>query len=35
MSANAINGDYAKFTANGLEGRTLSELKIDLGLTHE
>ena len=28
------NGDFAKFTANGLEGRTISELKSDLSLTH-
>ena len=27
-------GAFAKFTANGLEGRTLSELKNDLALTH-
>ena len=28
------NGEFARFTANGLEGRTLSELKSDLSLTH-
>ena len=34
MNGNANNGDIAKFTANGLVGRTMSELKSDLELTH-
>ena len=34
VDGSASNGDFAKFTANGLEGRTLSELKSDLALTH-
>ena len=30
--ADAANGDYAKFTDNGLEGRDASEVRTDLGL---
>ena len=32
-SVSIENGDYAKFTANGLEGKSISELKTDLSLT--
>ena len=31
-SASVADNDYAKFTANGLEGRTASEVKTDLSL---
>jgi len=31
-SATVANNDYAKFTANGLEGRSYSEVKTDLSL---
>ena len=34
VDGSASNGEFARFTANGLEGRTLSELKNDLALTH-
>ena len=30
--ATPVDNDYAKFTANGLEGRSYSEVKTDLGL---
>jgi len=30
--ADAADNDYAKFTANGIEGRSFSEVKTDLGL---
>lgn len=30
--ADATSGDFAKFTANGLEGRSASEMRTDLGL---
>ena len=33
-SSSVENGDYAKFTSSGLEGRSISELKNDLSLTH-
>lgn len=31
-SASVVDNDYAKFTANGLEGRSYSEVKTDLSL---
>ena len=31
--ADAANADYAKFTANGLEGRDFTQVRTDLGLT--
>ena len=34
MSADTTSGNFAKFTANGLEGRTISEVKSDLAITH-
>ena len=34
MSADATNGNFAKFTASGLEGRTISQVKSDLSITH-
>ena len=34
MNGDAITGDLAKFTANGLSGITSIELKNDLALTH-
>ena len=33
-SAGVIDNDYAKFTANGLEGRSYSEVKTDLSLNN-
>ena len=30
-AADVANNDYARFTANGLEGRTLAEIKSDIG----
>ena len=33
-SSSVQSGEYAKFTANGLEGTSLSELKSNLSLTH-
>lgn len=32
--ADAASGDYAKFTANGLQGRSASEVKTDLSLNN-
>ena len=32
--ADAADNDYAKFTANGLEGRSISEVKTDLSLNN-
>jgi len=32
--ADAADNDYAKFTANGLEGRSYAELKSDVGLSN-
>ena len=33
-SSSVINGDYAKFTSKGLEGRSIIQLKNDLAITH-
>ena len=30
-----VNSDYAKFTANGLEGKALAEVKTDLGIDYQ
>ena len=32
--ADAADNDYAKFTANGLEGRSYTEVKTDLSLNN-
>jgi hypothetical protein len=34
-SADAATGEYAKFTANGLESKSLAEVKADLGIDYE
>ena len=34
IDGSVSSGDYAQFTANGLEGKNLSSLKTDLAITH-